>query len=155
MLYINRIIAVRAHSLNCFGRKQKTEARMEAFKGLITLICGPTKVDFIGKLPVEVAHLILENLNNESISSVARVSRRWAEVCRSYKRRRINMNINSRKTYPDIQRPSSSVSTGTVWLTKKKTCSTASYEHLQMSYEVNKLNRRQYPAKTLNRRLRL
>lgn len=129
---------------------------MEAFKGLITLICGPTKVDFIAKLPVEIAHQILENLNKESISSVASVSRQWAEVCRSYKRRRINnMNINSRKTYPDVQRPSSSVSTGTVWLTKKKTSSTASYAHLQISYEVNKLNRRQYPAETLNRRLRL
>lgn len=128
---------------------------MEAFKGLIAFIRGPAKVDFIAKLPVEVAHLILENLNNESFSSVAGVSRQWAKVCRSCKRRRISMNINCRKTYPAIQRPSTSVSTETILLRKKKTYSTASYAHLQISYEVNKLNRRQYPAKTLNRRLRL
>lgn len=58
---------------------------MEFFRSLLRAIglLEPTKVDFIGELPLEVSQLILRKLDPESLLCAAQVSRRWMTVCKS------------------------------------------------------------------------
>ncbi|XP_061933393.1 uncharacterized protein LOC133666453 [Apis cerana] len=45
-------------------------------------ILEPTKVDFISELPLELSQIILRNLDEESLLCVARVSRKWLQICK-------------------------------------------------------------------------
>lgn len=45
----------------------------------------PVTVDFIGKLPIEVSHIILRQLDDDSLLCAAQVSRKWLEVCKADK----------------------------------------------------------------------
>ncbi|XP_063239635.1 uncharacterized protein LOC134540684 [Bacillus rossius redtenbacheri] len=40
-------------------------------------------IDFISKLPVEIAQMILRQLDSKSLLAAALVSRRWLQLCRS------------------------------------------------------------------------
>lgn len=133
----------------------QADRSMEAFKKLIAFIRETNTVNFIAQLPYEVAHMILEYLDDESFFSAAKTSRQWAKVCRNCNRRKTNINNNCRKKFQAVQRSSTSVSTETLWLTKK-IYSKATYKHLQMSRKANKYRDMQHSAKTCSQyRLRL
>ncbi|KAK0180883.1 hypothetical protein PV327_003218 [Microctonus hyperodae] len=58
---------------------------MEAFGNLMSTIgasMNPKSVDFLDILPVEISQLVFRQLDERSLLSAAKVSRRWRNVCR-------------------------------------------------------------------------
>lgn len=56
--------------------------------------CG---VDIVAALPIEIAELILRKLDPRSLLNVARVSRKWLNLCKSSYRLRKNVRQHLRK----------------------------------------------------------
>lgn len=62
---------------------------MEFFSNLMsTLGVWNRGVDIVGNLPVEVAEMILQNLDPQSLMNAAKVSSKWLSVCKGSSRLR-------------------------------------------------------------------
>lgn len=123
---------------------------MEAFRAQLSFM-REVCVNFIVKLPPEIAYIILGYLDNESFTSAAKVSHHWANRCRSSApiRHITNTKINFRKTCQQYQWGSRSISTKTLW-SKKKVSN--KYTCLEVSRVANRHHRsRQGVVRTFTR----